>query len=170
MSSSQFQLKWNHSEFEVSYECLSKFYQVGKYFLVKLLGRDSRMPLDENNRPTFAAEVQQPSAFLDELISRFIATCDAEEHEIILMTICILYRKHFDKIGPLRSLPFWLKLINLEQNKSRHFLMLQLVHIALHYENRDGKEDIAKQNLKKFIKTGGFPILHHCMNFVFREL
>jgi hypothetical protein len=82
------------------------------------------MHLDENNRPTFACPIQEPPVFLDELISKFIASSDANEHEIILMTICILYRKHFERIGPLRSLPFWLKLINLEQNKSRHFLML----------------------------------------------
>jgi hypothetical protein len=51
----------------VNYECLRRYYKVGKYFLVKLLG-DSNMTLDANDRPTFAEAIIEPSEFLDELI------------------------------------------------------------------------------------------------------
>jgi len=108
-------------EFEVVYDCLQPLYKVGKYYLNKLIVLGS---LDENNRPSFACQIKDPVGFLEELISRFIASSDAREHEIILMALCILYRRQCDEIGPLKSLPFWLKLISLQEYTNCHFLML----------------------------------------------
>lgn len=37
-------------------------------------------------------------------------------------------------------------------------------------ESKEEKKEIAKQNLRKFIKAGGFKVLHNCMNIVFKDL
>lgn len=85
-----------------------------------------------------------------------MASSNLQEQKIILMTMCVLYSNQFDKIGVLKSLPFWLKLIQQENYKHCHFILLQLVHVVLQISKSDeNKQEIAKQNLRKFIKAGG---------------
>lgn len=122
--SNQTNLRWNLSEFEVSYECLRPLYKVGKYFLRKLLVLDDEPTVELRKSPSLRVHIDQPVGFMDELISRFISSDDPDEHEVIVMTLCVLYRKQFDKIGSLKSLPFWLKLVHAGENPNCHFLML----------------------------------------------
>ena len=81
------------------------------------------------------------------------------------MTMCVLYKAHYEQIMVMKSLPYWLKLIEQPEYEHCHFILLQLVHVALSV-----KGNLAKQNLQKFIKANGLFILHNCMNLVFKEL
>lgn len=47
------------------------------------------------------------------------------------MTLCHLYKTKFVEIGKIKSLGYWLRLIEKEDYAHCQFLLLQLVHIAL---------------------------------------
>ena len=162
VTSRQKNLKWNYAEYEVSYQCLKPQYQVGAYFLTKLLNLECESEFDS---PSFTMEIQNPHAFWHELKIKFMSSSDMQEQRKILMTMCVLYRAHNEQITVLKSLPYWLKLIEQPEYEHCHFILLQLVHVALSV-----KGSLAKLNLQKFIKANGLLILHNCMNYVFKEL
>ena len=98
-----------------------------------------------------------------------------------MMTLCHLYKDMWQKIGKIKSLGYWLRLIEKNDYEHCHFLLLQMLHIALNNskdkksaivrkEDARSREEIVWLNLRKFIKEGGFLILHNCMNLVFKEL
>lgn len=162
VTSRQKNLKWNFAEYEVGYQCLKPQYQVGAYFLTKLLNLECESEFDS---PSFTMEIQNPHAFWHELKIKFMSSSDIQEQRKILMTMCVLYRAHHEQITVLKSLPYWLKLIEQPEYEHCHFILLQLVHVALSV-----KGSLAKLNLQKFIKANGLLILHNCMNYVFKEL
>jgi len=155
-------LKWNYSEFQVKHTCLSQKYLVWKYYLTKLLQEKN---LDEKQRPYFTCTISQPITFWNELKIRFMSTFDHEEQRIILKTMCVLYSINFAQLKDLKSMSYWIKLLDLDQYSHCHFIILQLLHIALAV-----KGEIGKKNLKRFIKHDGMVILKNSMKFVFREL
>ena len=82
------------------------------------------------------------------------------------MTLCLLYHKHYKQIGKIKSLGYWLRLIEKPTYVHCQFILLQLVHVALSVNS----EKHIKLNMRKFIKEKGFNILHNCLNLVFKEL
>ena len=108
VTSRQKNLKWNFGEFEVNYECLKARYLVGNYFLSKLLDLKCETEFDS---PSFTMDIQNPLAFWNELKIRFMSSNDVQEQRKILMTMCVLYKTESDSIMVLKSLPYWLKLI-----------------------------------------------------------
>lgn len=152
-------VKWNYSEFGVHYECLDDYYLVGSYYLTKLLKTEAQTP-------DFSLAIANPDEFWDELTDSFMASEDRQEQIKILMTLCLLYSKHFGQIGKIKSLGYWLRLIEKPEYMHCQFLLLQLVHIALSVNS----ENHIKKNMRKFIKEKGFGILHNCINLVFKDL
>jgi len=102
-------LKWNYLEFQVSYECLKKQYLVWKYYLAKLLVEDN---LPETQRPKFTEEIKKPVDFWNELKIKFMSSVDEEEQKIILKVMCVLYNQHFKALKELKSMPYWIKLLD----------------------------------------------------------
>lgn len=47
------------------------------------------------------------------------------------MTLCQLYKEKWQSIGKIKSLGFWMRLIEKQNYSHCHFLLLQLFHIAL---------------------------------------
>jgi hypothetical protein len=43
---------------------------------------------------------------------------------MIVMTMCVLYRKNSDEILEMKTIPYWLKLIEHPEFASVHFLLL----------------------------------------------
>ena len=64
-------MRWNYTEFEVSYQCLRDYYLVGGYYLSKLI--------KTVKEPDFTVEIDQPEHFWDELQIRFMATDTSED-------------------------------------------------------------------------------------------
>ena len=156
-------LKWNYEEFEVDYQCLKPKYLVWKYYLTKLLNEEN---LEETKRPYFTKEIVKPIPFWNELKIRFMSTFDNEEQKIILKTMAVLYNTHFDTLKELKSLPYWLKLVDQPHYQHCHFILLQLVHIAFSIND----EILAQKNLKKFIKSDGLRLLFNAMKLSFTDL
>lgn len=96
-----------------------------------------------------------------------MASYDEKQQKIIIMTLCVLYRQEYDAIGEMKTIPYWLKLIEHPEYSHVHFLLLQLVYVALSFPVRT---DLAKTNTQVFIKAKGFHVLHNCMNLVFKDL
>ena len=158
-------LKWNYREFEVKYECLASEYLVGRYFLAKLLLLAPSEKADDLDRPQLTMQIVEPALFWNELLMQFMASYDGKEQTMIVMTLCVLYRQHYDSIAEMKTIPYWLKLIQHPEFSHVHFLLLQLLHVSLSVRN-----DLAKANMQLLIKAKGFNVLHNCMNLVFKDL
>lgn len=62
---------------------------------------------------------------------QFMTTMDHKEQKMIVMTMCVLYRLHSEHIGEMKTIPYWLKLVEHPDSAHVHFLLLQLIHVAL---------------------------------------
>ena len=65
----------------------------------------------------------------------------------------------------MKTIPYWLKLIEHPEFTHVHFLLLQLIFVSLSV-----RADLAKANMQLLIKAKGFHVLHNCMNLVFKDL
>ena len=101
------------------------------------------------------------------------------------MTLCQLYKEKWRDIGKIKSLGYWMRLIEKQEYSHCHFLLLQLFHIALcemvgeaggqaknvqTLEKARKRQECIHRNMEKFIKESGFLLLHNCLNLVFKEL
>jgi len=74
-------IRWNHQEFSIQYDCLRQYYKVGKYYLKKLLPKEE---LVNDQKPKFGVKdllkekisKSETGLFLDQLVSQFIASDD----------------------------------------------------------------------------------------------
>ena len=55
---------------------------------------------------------------------QFLGSQDEKEQEMIVMTMCVLYRQHPEAIAEMKSIPYWLKLILHPEFTHVHFLVL----------------------------------------------
>lgn len=53
-----------------------------------------------------------------------MASYDEKQQKIIIMTLCVLYRQEYDAIGEMKTIPYWLKLIEHPEYSHVHFLLL----------------------------------------------
>ena len=65
----------------------------------------------------------------------------------------------------MKTIPYWLKLIEHPEFVHVHFLLLQLIYVSLSVRTY-----LAKANMQLLIKAKGFHVLHNCMNLVFKDL
>ena len=69
-------------------------------------------------------QVIEPKIFWNELLMQFMASKDEKEHKMIIMTMCVLYKKNSDEILEMKTIPYWLKLIEHPEFASVHFLLM----------------------------------------------
>jgi len=55
---------------------------------------------------------------------QFMASQDKREQRMIVMTMCVLYRQHFDAIAEMKTIPYWLKLVEHAEYAHVHFVLL----------------------------------------------
>ena len=111
-------------------------------------------------------KIQDPVSFWSELMTRFMASMDLPEQKIILMTLCVLYNENSEQLQEMKTIPYWLKLIEHAEYLRCHFLMLQLLYIALSVKQKE----LAKANMLMLIKANGLFVLHNAMNMCFKDL
>ena len=74
---------------------------------------------------------------------QFMASKDEVQQKMIVMTMCVLYRKYFEDIAEMKTIPYWIKLIEHPEFSSVHFLLLQLLHVALSVP----RSDLSRSNM-----------------------
>ena len=62
---------------------------------------------------------------------QFMASHDEKEQRMIVMTLCVLYRQNSEAIAEMKTIPYWLKLIEHPEFVHVHFLLLQLIYVSL---------------------------------------
>lgn len=87
-------------------------------------------------------QIQEPASFWNELLMQFMASMDPKEQKMIIMTMCVVYRQNFEQVMDMKTIPYWLKLIQHPEFTHVHFLLLQLLHVSLTV-----RSDIAKANV-----------------------
>ena len=100
---------------------------------------------------------------MQELKIRFMSTYDMEEQQVILKVMIILYQKHYQLLKELKTIPYWIKILDSEEFSHCHFLILQLIYSSLNIT-------YAKQNLNIFLSANGLKTTLGCFNFVFKEM
>ena len=56
---------------------------------------------------------------------------DQPTRRLLLKIMILLYQKYSEKLGVLKTLPFWLKFLENPKEHKLHFLALQMVFAAL---------------------------------------
>lgn len=105
----------------MEYESLKHKFLVWKYYLDKLLVETD---LSETQRPFFTETIAMPVDFWNELKIKFMSTMDHEEQKIILKVMCVLYNSQFKALKDLKSMPYWVTLIDHESYIHCHFILL----------------------------------------------
>lgn len=82
-------IAWNHSEFEVQYQCLQDEVRIGDYYLRLLLERK------EEDSP-----IRKSYEFFNDLYHRFLLTTKPQMKCLCLQAMAIVYGSHHEDIGP----------------------------------------------------------------------
>ena len=86
---------------------------------------------------------------------------------MILKCLILLYRNYPALIGPVKLLPYWLRLLQDLKERSCYFLVMQLILVVL---DAPPKSKEAMANAKIFEDSNGLEIIVGCLNFGYREL
>ena len=87
--------------------------------MTKLLDTEAEPPrFKEGER------IAEPDQFWDQLQVAFMVSVDASEQRKILQTLCQLYKDKWGQIGKIKSLGYWLRLIEKKEYEHCHFLLL----------------------------------------------
>lgn len=130
----------------LDYSCLKRYYFVWKYYLKKIL--------NEKGRPSLHSIIEKPKKFWKKVINELIYVTD--EWKIILLIKCltILYKMHFETIGVIKNLDFFINLFNSSTHDQKIYL-IQLFFVICDVHDRD----IKLTNIKTFINMSGTQIL-----------
>lgn len=96
------QTKWNHEEITMVYSHNDKKILIGKYFLQELID-------DELDPPCLKVRLPRPIRFWTQLFERLLITKNPRVRIYILKTMNLVYYDYFLLIGPLTTLPYFLK-------------------------------------------------------------
>eukprot|EP00058_Branchiostoma_floridae_P000587 XP_002586075.1 hypothetical protein BRAFLDRAFT_252432 [Branchiostoma floridae] len=83
-------ISWNHSEFEVRYECLNEEIKIGEYYLRLLLEEDD----NEDN-----SQIKRSYEFFNDLYHRFLLTPKVQMKCMCLQAMTIVYGRCYEEIG-----------------------------------------------------------------------
>lgn len=149
-------MKWNFEEFNVCYKSEKENIRVWKYYLKKLLKDDDN---ESTLKPSLTIDINknQLVEFWDELKLKFMPSKDEVEKQYILKVMILIYQKNFEILRELRTLPYWLKLLEFPDLKSCHFLLLQFILASLSVKGKD--DSIAVNNYHIFEQSDGLKIL-----------
>lgn len=69
-------------------------------------------------------QILDAEVFWSELLMQFMASSDLREQQMIIQTMCVLYRQNYSEIGEMKTIPYWLKLIGHPEFTHVHFFIL----------------------------------------------
>ena len=78
----------------------------------------------------------------------------------------LLYTKNHKTLREVRTLPYWLKLLELEEYKKSRFLILQFILSVLSVPTKE----IASLNYQIFTESDGVKKVFGCLNLAFKDL
>ena len=133
-------LKWNYQEYTINYSCEKQLCKVWKYYLTELLveGEFKSEANPRGTKPTLHRDLQAEHVIdlWDHLTMKFMPSSptnmDKETRRLILKIMILLYQKYSERLGVLKTLPFWLRFLEDPKEHKLHFLALQMVLAALY--------------------------------------
>ena len=133
-------LKWNYQEFTINYSCEEQLCKVWKYYLTELLveGEFKTEAKPRGKKPMLHTDLKSEHVvdLWDHLTMKFMPSSphsnDKEMRSLILKIMILLYQKYPEKLGVLKTLPFWLRFLENPKEQKLHFLALQMVLAALY--------------------------------------
>ena len=164
-------MKWNFAEFTIDYENRLSKTKVWKYYLDILLVEDEDR--DGFIRPMLHKDFEKKDAkklwdhLLEVFIPEFSTRDNLVKRQLILKCLILLYRKYSKSIGPMKLIPYWLRLLQDSKEKHCYFLVLQLLLVAL---DAPYKSEEAIYNFKIFEDANGLQIMMGCLNYGYQDL
>lgn len=102
---------------------------------------------------------------------------EAGTRRLILKIMVLLYQSYKDKLGALKTLPFWLRFIENPSEADLHFLALQIILAALYdnrvyeqWQKREIAQKVVEANFKLFEDLDGLRTIVGCLNFGYKEI
>ena len=93
------------------------------------------------------------------------------QRKTILKCMILIYSKYAFLIGPLKTMPYWLRFVENPLEHPCRYLALQMIIAAISIgdEIKD-KQMIAAENFRLFDQNQGIRIVFGCVNFAFLDL
>ena len=112
-------LKWNFDEFKLNYSCDKDEFKVWRYYLNKLVvDDDDSIELPHLHRDFVMYDAKKLWHRLVEVfvsrntkVARNGKKGNLKKRQLILKSLILLYRTYTDRIGPMKLLPYWLRLL-----------------------------------------------------------
>ena len=106
-------ISWNHSEFEVPYNCLAEEIKIGDYYLRLLLEKGEN---DDMDNP-----MNKPQEFFFDLYHRFLLSQKAAMKSNCLQAMTIVYARCSEQIGPFNDTKYMtIMLDKVNKKKNTH--------------------------------------------------
>lgn len=130
---------WNHTEFQLTYQCLADEVKIGDYYLRVLL---ERADSDESS-------IRRTYEFFNDLYHRFLLTPKSEMKCMCLQAMSIVYGRYYEDIGPFSDTKYIVAILDrctdkLERDRLLHFLSKLILH---------------KRNVRDVLDAGGIRLL-----------
>ncbi|CAG5130505.1 unnamed protein product, partial [Candidula unifasciata] len=125
-----FVVGWNHTEFEVPYNCLAEEIKIGDYYLRLLLEEDE----DEATEETSA--IKKSYEFFNDLYHRFLLTPKVNMKCMCLQAMAIVYGRCHEEIGAFNDTRYIVGMLERCTDRiERDRLILFLNKLILHQRN-----------------------------------
>ncbi|XP_049787278.1 dnaJ homolog subfamily C member 13 [Schistocerca cancellata] len=132
-------IAWNHSEFEVQYQCLADEVKIGEYYL--------RLLLETEDTPD--SPIRRSYEFFNDLYHRFLLTTKSEMKCTCLQAMAIVYGRHFEDIGPFSDTKYIIGMLErCTDRMERDRLVLFINKLILH-----------RRNVKEILDANGVRVL-----------
>ncbi|BFZ15550.1 hypothetical protein BsWGS_18589 [Bradybaena similaris] len=148
-----FVVGWNHTEFEVPYNCLAEEIKIGDYYLRLLLEEDE----DDATEETSA--IKKSYEFFNDLYHRFLLTPKVNMKCMCLQAMAIVYGRCHDEIGAFNDTRYIVGMLERCTDRlERDRLILFLNKLILH--QRNVKEIMDANGVKTFVDLLTLAHLH----------
>nr|CAB3238835.1 dnaJ homolog subfamily C member 13 [Phallusia mammillata] len=142
-------MSWNHSEFEVPYDCLSDEIKIGDYYL--------RLLLEEEFEPSLA--IRRPYELFNDLYHRFLLSPKTSMKCMCLQAMAIVYGRYWEDIGPFNDTKYVVGMLERCLDRTeRDRLILFFEKIIKHKRNM--KDIIDANGIKAFVELLSLAHLH----------
>eukprot|EP00727_Mastigamoeba_balamuthi_P010951 m51a1_g6479 hypothetical protein (2880) ;mRNA; r:107787-117893 len=141
-------VSWNHGEFIVPYECLSRELNVGGYYI--------RLLLNPPAPGAKAPPLHNPAEFFDMLFHRCLLERDGELVALCVQALTVVYRYYHKEVGGFRDVAHVVEMLRRATDRLVRDRLLQLVYALL----------VREDNAKRFIDCGGVAVLVDLLTLV----
>lgn len=125
-------LKWNYQEYSINYSCEKQLCKVWKYYLAELLveGEFKSQENPNGTKPRLHKDLnpEHVQDLWEHLTMQFIpsnpSNMELSTRKLIMKIMVLLYQNYKEKLGTLKTLPFWLRFIENPRESKLHFLAL----------------------------------------------